>query len=327
MLKISLISDAGERWSSGIICRNLMRFLDPKIVCDFAGFRVIWFTPLDTKYDIMFLQCANRMQGRQIWKLRKVRDHLKADTRLTCGVRGTNSLRETGRFLEYYDAVECANKQLLEQVKEKNPNAYLGRSGVDTQMFRPLDIKEPDEFTIGFAGSKYRRVKNFEAIERLGYPITIAAKQESFERQEWTIGDIHASGFRRDPYDTPTYWNYKKMPIFHGSYDLYVCASKHEGGPNPVLEACACGKPVVSTNVAWIPDLLEPEWIVDGDPGIDREAFNSLKAKVDLLASDPDLRQEVGKRNRREVIKKWDWRVIIKEWETFFKAAWETRLE
>ena len=315
----------GTKWSSGIVCNNVIKFLDPKqFQCTFGGFRAHWFIPSDRKYDIMFLQNANRLQARQIWKLRKIRDHIKAETRLTCGVRGVTSFKESESVLQFFDAVECANKKLLNRVKPLNFNTYLGRSGVDTEMFKPMEIKKPEKVTIGFAGSKYRPVKNFDAIQKLGYPILVASKQESFELQKMQYGQVRWSGFMKDPYASPDYWPYEKMPIFHNSYHIYVCASKHEGGPNPVLEAAATGRAIVSTNVAWIPELLEPEWIVEGDPEDDPEAFNALKDKVDRLASDPDLRRKVGERNRKTV-KKWDWHKIIKEWEIFFKMAWETR--
>ena len=40
--------------------------------------------------------------------------------------------------------------------------------------------------------------------------------------------------------------------------DVYVCTSKNEGTPNPVLEAMACRVPVISTDVGVIPELFGP---------------------------------------------------------------------
>jgi len=39
------------------------------------------------------------------------------------------------------------------------------------------------------------------------------------------------------------------MVEFYRSLDVYVCASRSEGTPNPCLEAAACGLPVVTTRV------------------------------------------------------------------------------
>lgn len=325
MIRIKFVTDAGERWSSGIVCRNIMKFLNPaEFKCHFQGFQRRWFRPSDVKFDIVFLQCCNPVQGSQIKKLRKIRDHLKAETRLTCGVRGHQSLKQGLPFLHFFDAVECANKKLLLEAKKVNPETYLGRSGVDTEMFKPLNIDEPAEFTVGFAGSMHRPVKNYGVIENLGYPVKVASKQKSVDEHLLRVGNYEIDGTYQNPYAASTYYPYQKMPVFHHSYSVYVCASKNEGGPNPVLEAAACGKAIVSTNVAWMPELLDSEWIVNGDPDKDPAVFQKLKQKVDFLAKDPALCREVGKRNRRVAVQKWDWRLIIKEWETFFKAAWET---
>jgi teichuronic acid biosynthesis glycosyltransferase TuaC len=48
-----------------------------------------------------------------------------------------------------------------------------------------------------------------------------------------------------------------QMPLWYQAADLFCFGSYHEGCPNAVLEALACGTPVVSTNVGGIPDLVE----------------------------------------------------------------------
>lgn len=52
----------------------------------------------------------------------------------------------------------------------------------------------------------------------------------------------------------------EEMRDFHHSLDVYVCASKSEGIPNPCLEEVASGLPVVTTRVGGMPELIR-----DGD--------------------------------------------------------------
>jgi len=48
-----------------------------------------------------------------------------------------------------------------------------------------------------------------------------------------------------------------ELAPWYGAADLFVLPTEHEGSPNVVLEALACGTPVVATPVGSIPELLD----------------------------------------------------------------------
>lgn len=50
--------------------------------------------------------------------------------------------------------------------------------------------------------------------------------------------------------------NYNDIVTHYHCLDLYLITSREEGGPKAILEAPACGIPVVSTNVGMVPDLM-----------------------------------------------------------------------
>ncbi|HDX2677011.1 TPA: glycosyltransferase, partial [Escherichia coli] len=55
-----------------------------------------------------------------------------------------------------------------------------------------------------------------------------------------------------------------EMVKYYSQIDVYVCPSKIEGTPNPVLESMACGVPVISTDVGVVKDAfgeMQKEWI------------------------------------------------------------------
>ncbi len=72
------------------------------------------------------------------------------------------------------------------------------------------------------------------------------------------------------------------VPCFQAS-DILVLPSAYEANALVVLEALACGLPVVSTHVGFAPDI-----IVDGDNGflVDRDAASVAERLRDLAASD-----------------------------------------
>lgn len=96
--------------------------------------------------------------------------------------------------------------------------------------------------------------------------------------------------------------------VFHGQVadvkallaqlDIVVCASHQEAFPVSILEAMACAKPVVSSNVNGIPEAIE-----DGNTGflVPPRAPEALTNAVIRLLDSPELRQEMGQNGRHRV--------------------------
>jgi glycosyltransferase involved in cell wall biosynthesis len=80
--------------------------------------------------------------------------------------------------------------------------------------------------------------------------------------------------------------------------DVYVCTSSSEGFSNVLLEAMACGKPVIATNVGG-----NPEAVIDGDTGfvVSVGSSDEIAAAAEILLRDPLRRREMGLRGRRRV--------------------------
>jgi glycosyltransferase involved in cell wall biosynthesis len=60
--------------------------------------------------------------------------------------------------------------------------------------------------------------------------------------------------------------NYPDISRLYQALDLYLVASRDEGGPKAVLEAMASGVPVVSTRVGQAPEMIDPGrngWLVE----------------------------------------------------------------
>ena len=101
------------------------------------------------------------------------------------------------------------------------------------------------------------------------------------------------------------YRPHDELPMWLNAADLLVLPSLSEGRPNIILEAMACGIPIVATRVGGIPELIR-----DGENGIlvppnDVEALT--KAILAVLKMD-DRRETFGKRARETLESlKVDW--------------------
>lgn len=85
---------------------------------------------------------------------------------------------------------------------------------------------------------------------------------------------------------------------------IFVLPSLYENVPTGVLEAMACAKAVVASNVGGIPEVITSGYDGVLVPPKSSEALS--KAIIDLL-QDPDLREEMGERARESVVSKFDW--------------------
>ena len=81
------------------------------------------------------------------------------------------------------------------------------------------------------------------------------------------------------------------LPAFYGAAACLVYPSLFEGFGLPVLEAMACGTPVIASRRSALPELV-------GDVGVlvDPEDVEALSQAMARLLTDPGLRQELGAR-------------------------------
>ena len=73
--------------------------------------------------------------------------------------------------------------------------------------------------------------------------------------------------------------------------DIFVFPTQAEGLPRGILEAMACGMPVLSTPVGGIPEVLEKRYMFDP---LDAEAFANAVCR---LMDDPSELNEMSRRN------------------------------
>lgn len=193
------------------------------------------------------------------------------------------------------------------------PTAVL-EDGVDLSMFRPMRLERFNELpgrdlVVGWVGnSKWAaEIEDFKGVHTILKPAIERLRAEGLPIR------AHFAD-RQDGYIP-----HSKMPEYYAGIDVYVCTSKIEGTPNPVLESMACGVPIISTDVGIVPQAfgqLQREFILE-ERSVDA-VINALRK----LINEPTHLRVLSDENLK-MIQGWDWRVKAEQFHVFFKDAIE----
>lgn len=191
---------------------------------------------------------------------------------------------------------------------------YVVTDGVDLQLFYPRNLERfytrnaEDCLTVGWAGNSMwsAEKEDFKGLHTILKP-AIKELQDAGYNIRLELCD---SREKMIPHS--------EMPMYYAKIDLYVCMSKIEGTPNPILECMACGVPFVSTRVGIVPEAageLQSQFILK------ERSIKCLKRKLIEIMEHPEWLQKLSEENICS-IKSWDWkdraRGFIPMWEELF---------
>lgn len=94
------------------------------------------------------------------------------------------------------------------------------------------------------------------------------------------------------------------MPLYYNSCDLFALPTVYEGIPKSLIEAMSCGKPVLTTRVCGIPEIVK-----DGVNGllVDPNNLMQLKQKISYALNNEKTCNQIGKQARRDALQKYTW--------------------
>lgn len=178
-----------------------------------------------------------------------------------------------GRF----DAVITMSDRMAAEVRRNtdHPSVAVIPDPIDLHAFRPLDRQASRH---GIEGTDHRAPWILFTTIRTSNPVKrVELAQEAVAVARQRLGKLElriASGIPHD-----------QMPRFVSACDVALCTSTHEGWPNSIKEALACGIPFVATDVSDLAEIAERHpscHIADPDPARLADAIcNAVMAPYD----------------------------------------------
>jgi len=141
--------------------------------------------------------------------------------------------------------------------------------------------------------------------------LRVAGQGPLQDQLEALAGKLHLQdvvqfiGFRHD------------IPRFLAASDAFTLSSAWEGLPNALMEACATGRPVVSTRVGGVPELVD-----DGVSGLivpPRDPGELARGMLRIMACSDEQRRQMGAAARDKMRAQFDMEHITDLWEQLFQ--------
>jgi glycosyltransferase involved in cell wall biosynthesis len=240
----------------------------------------------------------------------------------------------------------CVVIPLTEKTREFAKQAQIQRVGpviphaVDTRVFRPRSentswrrrFRLPQGFLIGSLGANTTR-KRFDrliaafALAQEGMPSGTALVIKT-DREKWAGGFdlpklIRRFGLRGRVHLFTEELDDDTLAGLYGTLDLYVHTAEWEGFGIPIVEAMACGIPVVAPQTQGPAELLPyRDTIVRDCEIVDEDGTKlvhvdppALAAMMSTVAADEAKRRELAALGRDRAVIRYDVRTVVDLWE------------
>lgn len=206
-------------------------------------------------------------------------------------------------------AVSDALRRELLKLGVPEQKIHVLRNGVDSDFFKPLDSLHCRQ-KWDLSGPVLVSVGNL--IEMKGHHLVIEALEQLPEYRLLVVGEgeykskleqiARVKGLENR---VRFLGNLKQQELveIYSAADILVLASSREGMPNVLLEAIACGTPVVSTRVGGTPELVQ-----NSDMGvlINERSAKAIAEGVKSLSSNVVTSSDVRKNTER-----WSWKFTV----------------
>ena len=207
-----------------------------------------------------------------------------------------------------------ANSEGLKELAQKTaPNQEIRviNNGVDLELFYPPEKKA--------ISSKVKLISTGRLIERKGYAYLIEALKNNKNVELTLIGE----GNIKELLESLALKNtvsvkflgriaHEKIPEYLRFADVFVLPSLNEGMSNAILEAMACGLPVITTNVGGSSELVKGNGFI-----VNKASAVSLKHAIKEYSKNKTLIKKHGEKSRC-IAEYTSWNKVAKDYSSLY---------
>jgi glycosyltransferase involved in cell wall biosynthesis len=235
-----------------------------------------------------------------------------------------NVLNGSNQIIDHVIAVSQAAKNL---VCQEFPTSVI-HNGVDCSRLGRTRSREavraslgfqPGDFVMGYVG----RFSPEKRLPILVDAVALLPSQFKLLLVGWGGQRLQlleqANARIPNRYALATGWNY--LGDYYSAMDAFCIASDSEGGPLVMIEAMHCGRPVVTTSVGLVPEIIKDRIngvIIERNPA-------SVAAAVMQLARHPEWARGVAAEGKAYADEHGNARRMAVEYENLFQRLWREK--
>jgi glycosyltransferase involved in cell wall biosynthesis len=219
------------------------------------------------------------------------------------------------KLVQTSDIVTTVSKSIAQELKKyyvDTDRVVVIGNGVDEEFFVPAQkgIENGNKYIV-YAGRIEREKGLFDLIEcgkyicdqRSDISFLLAGKGRDLEALKKKVKKLGL----QDKVIFLGQMGRDQLVRLYQQSTIFAFPSYHEGLPTVLLEAMACGLPIIATNVRGNRDLISP-----GKNGIlvSPRSPKEMADAISMLLNDDEMRKELGKNARKTIEEKFTWDIV-----------------
>lgn len=206
----------------------------------------------------------------------------------TLEFKDMDEVRRRMRFIRGFIAVSTDNKKMLIKNSIATENKIrVFPNGVNLDTFHKLN-KSDCRKELGIQEEKVVGVFLGHFIERKG-PLRVAKATLGIDN----LSMIYIGTGEQDPQGNNIVYKgpvpHDEIPTYLSAADFFILPTQAEGCCNAIIEAMACGLPIISSNRDFNDDILNDECAIRVDP----DNIEEIRAAVKKIVADEKLRKQM----------------------------------